>query len=447
MHPLVRLPYGVAGAMSRLAVAVAPARDTKILRALTSRRGLLDRYRAWALASRDKARPLLWVHAPSVGEGLQALPVIQRFRQRRPDAQVVYTFFSPSAERFAQTTGADFFDYLPFDNASDTAEALDILAPTAIVFSKLDVWPVLVAKAVERGVKLGLLSATVPESSKRRSGVALLALRDAYESLDTVGAISPSDAERLLEMGVRSDRMSVTGDTRFDQVLARANSPSDTRDALVTRYRDARPTLVAGSTWPADEKQLLPGWLLARRQLPGARLIIAPHELKPGHLASIEKWARESRLTLSRTSEPTARATEVVLVDEYGILADMYAVGDAAYVGGGFHGDGIHSMLEPAAFGSPVLIGPMHTDNRDAGLLTGGGGAVRCFGPGDICARLLAWFRNPQVLAKASASARRVVETGIGAADRSTELVEGLFNGNGSQGTSAPMEKFERPDE
>lgn len=427
MHPLVRLPYGVAGAMSRFAVAVAPASNTKILKAITSRRGLLDRYRAWASANRDKSRPLLWVHAPSVGEGLQALPVIQRFRAHRPNVQLVYTFFSPSAERFAQTTGADFFDYLPFDNENDTQEALEILAPEAIVFSKLDVWPVLVAGATARGIKLGLLSATVPESSRRRSGLGLLALRDAYESLDVVGAISPSDAERLLEMGVRGDRMTITGDTRYDQVWARANSPSDTRDALVARYRDSRPTLVAGSTWPADEKHLLPGWLLARRQLPGARLIIAPHELTPKHLASIERWAHESSLTLSRTSEPTARATEVVLVDQYGILADMYAVGNAAYVGGGFHGDGMHSMLEPAAFGSPVLVGPRHTDNRDAGLLTGGGGAVRCFGPGDICARLLAWFRNPQVLAKASASARRVVEAGIGAADRSTELVEGLF--------------------
>jgi 3-deoxy-D-manno-octulosonic-acid transferase len=105
----------------------------------------------------------------------------------------------------------------------------------------------------------------------------------------------------------------------------------------------------------------------------------------------------------------------------------MYAVADSAYVGGGFHGAGLHSMLEPAAFGAPVLIGPMHSDNRDASLLVNGGGAVRCPGPGDICARLLAWFRNPGVHQRAAASARRVVEAGLGAADRSLELVEGLM--------------------
>ncbi|MEO5589695.1 MAG: glycosyltransferase N-terminal domain-containing protein, partial [Gemmatimonadaceae bacterium] len=170
MHPLVRLPYAAAGAISRFAVSIAPDRNSKGFRALHARRGLLDRYREWGATHRDRARPLLWVHAPSVGEGLQALPVIQGFRQRHPDAQVVYTFFSPSAERFSATVGADFHDYLPFDQAAASETALDALQPTALVFSKLDVWPLLVEAAAARNVKLGLLSATVPESSSRRSG-------------------------------------------------------------------------------------------------------------------------------------------------------------------------------------------------------------------------------------------------------------------------------------
>ena len=428
MNPIIRIPYGAAGAITRLAVAIAPARDTKLLRAITSRRGLLDRYASWASEHRNHSVPLLWVHAPSVGEGLQALPVVQRFRVRHPDAQIAFTYFSPSAEKFANTVGADFADYLPFDTEANADRALEILKPTAIVFSKLDVWPILVEKASAAGVKTGLLSATVPESSKRLSRVALMALHEAYGLLDTVGAISSADAERLLAMGVRSDRMSVTGDTRYDQVWAKANSSSESRSELVARYKDPRPTLVAGSTWPSDEKRLLPGWGQMRRMLPAARLIIAPHEMTPPKLAAIEKWAAESSLTLSRTSEPTARATEVVLVDQFGLLGDLYALATAAFVGGGFHDAGLHSMLEPAAFGAPVLIGPMHTDNRDAGLLVAGGGAVRCAGPGDISARLQVWFRNPAVLAKASASAKRVVEAGIGAADRSTELVETLLD-------------------
>jgi 3-deoxy-D-manno-octulosonic-acid transferase len=427
MNSLVRFSYGAAGAVSKAAVAFAPRSDRKFFKALASRRGLLERYAAWASTHRDAARPLLWVHAPSVGEGLQALPVIERFRARRPDVQLVFTYFSPSAERFAQTVGADFTDYLPFDTESNAARALDIIRPTAIVFSKLDVWPFLVEHAAARGVKTGLLSATVPESSRRRSALVLMALGDAYASLDLVGAISDGDAARLMQMGVKSDRIAVTGDTRYDQVWAKANRSSDQREALIARFRDDRPTLVAGSTWPSDEKRLFPAWRQVRQMHPNARLIIAPHELTPAKLAAVEKWAASASLSLSRTSEGEARKTDVLLVDQYGILADLYALATAAYVGGGFHDAGLHSMLEPAAFGAPVLVGPMHTDNRDAGLLIGGGGAMRCPGPGDISARLQAWFRSPAVLAKAGASARRVVEAGIGAADRSTELVESLF--------------------
>ena len=427
MHPLVRAPYTAASALARFAVAVAPAKESKFLKALTARRGLVERYQKWAAAGRDTSRPLLWVHAPSVGEGLQALPVIQRFREAHARTQLVYTHFSPSAERFAITVGADFFDYLPFDHFDETAAVVEAIRPTAIVFSKLDVWPNLVENAARRDVKLGLLSATVPESSRRRSGLALLALREAYESLDVVGAISPSDAERLLEMGVRGERLTVTGDTRYDQVWARATAPSAARDVLVERYESTRPTLVAGSTWPSDEERLLPAWLQLRKQIDSVRLIIAPHELSKDHLRSIERWTRENSLSLSRTSESSPNDSDVILVDQYGILGDMYALAHAAYVGGGFHGAGLHSLLEPAAFGAPVLIGPMHTDNRDARLLVNGGGAVRCPGPGDISARLLAWFRNPAVHQRASASAQRVVEAGLGAADRSLELVESIM--------------------
>ena len=427
MHPLVRRSYDAAGALARLAVRFAPQGNAKLLRAVNARRGLLGRYEAWGRSNRDPSRPLLWIHAPSVGEGLQALPVIQRLRSRLPEMQLAYTFFSPSAERFASTTGAAFFDYLPFDTAPDMHRALEALQPTAIVFSKLDVWPLLAAGATMRGTKLGLLSATVPESSGRRSRIALLALRDAYTALDAVGAISPSDAERLLAMGVRGDRMTVTGDTRYDQVWGRATAPNIRRDALVERHRDERLTLVAGSTWPSDEKPLLEAWNRVRRQNDAVRLIIAPHEVSHAHLAGIEKWARASNLSLSRTSDELDRKSDVLLVDQYGILGDLYALADAAYVGGGFHDAGLHSLLEPAAFGAPVLFGPKHTDNRDARLLIAGGGAMRCPGTGDIAARLLAWFSNEKVRRKAGQSARRVVEAGTGAAERSTELVESLL--------------------
>ncbi|HYN83032.1 MAG TPA: glycosyltransferase N-terminal domain-containing protein [Gemmatimonadaceae bacterium] len=427
MNPLARIPYFAAGAVARALAAIPPPGNSKASRALRARRGIRHRYAEWAAESRDPSKPLLWVHAPSVGEGLQALPVIQLFRAAHPGAQIAYTFFSPSAERFAATVGADFHDYLPFDTVGDAALALSALRPTALVFSKLDVWPVLVEQAASRGARLGLMSAAMPASSGRRARAAQLFLRDAFHAMDLVGAVSDSDGANLIGAGVRPDRLRITGDARYDQAWSKAESNSAERAALIGPLRAARFTLVAGSTWPSDELRLLPAWLAVRRALPSVRLIIAPHELSSGHLESVETWALSSGLEYARTGDPAASSADVIVVDRYGILGDLYALADVAYVGGGFRDAGLHSLLEPAAFGAPVIIGPGHADNRDASLLVAAGGAFRCSDSAAITSRMRRWLENPESLTRARTAAREVVQSGLGAADRSVEIVESLM--------------------
>ncbi len=427
MNPLARLPYVAAGAMARALAAVSPPGDSKASRALRARRGIGRRYVEWAAQNRDASKPLLWVHAPSVGEGLQALPVIQLFRSRHPGAQVAYTFFSPSAERFSATVGADFHDYLPFDTVGDADLVLDSLRPTALVFSKLDVWPLLVERAALKGVRLGMISATMPASSGRRSSASQLFVADAYHAMDAVGAVSDDDCAHLVEAGVRPDRVTITGDTRYDQAWAKAELNSAERGALINPLRAPRFTLVAGSTWPSDEEKLLPAWLTVRRSHVDVRLIIAPHELSPKHLEAIEAWARSSGLRFARQGHSAAKAADVIIVDRYGILGDLYALADVAYVGGGFRDAGLHSLLEPAAFGAPVIIGPRHTDNRDARLLEVAGGAFRNSDSGAIANTIIGLIENPNSLTHARTAARETVRAGLGAATRSVELVELLM--------------------
>ena len=113
-----------------------PAGKSKFRRGLSARRGLVDRYVQWAARSRDSARPLVWFHAPSVGEGLQALPVIELLRARRPDVQIAYTFYSPSAEQFAQGIKADFSDFLPFDTVEHTAAIVSAQTPASLLVAR-----------------------------------------------------------------------------------------------------------------------------------------------------------------------------------------------------------------------------------------------------------------------------------------------------------------------
>ena len=425
MNSLLRIPYALAGALAQGLTYIVPEGDSKLQRGFAARRGVLRRYREWSRSNRTPSRPLVWFHAPSVGEGLQALPVIQLLRSRRPTVQIAYTHFSPSAEKFARSTGADFADYLPFDTFRAATVAISALRPSALIFSKLDVWPALTEVANASAVRPGLISATLPESSARRSRIGRHALADAYRSLDRVGAISEDDAVRLREQGIPAERITVTGDTRYDQVWARAHATTPSR---VKALQSSAPTLVAGSTWPADEARLLDAWMQLRKRIPRARLIIAPHELSPEHLRGVSDWANSNHLRIARTSAHVDGESDIVLVDEYGILGDLYALADVAYVGGGFHSAGLHSVLEPAAFGAPVVFGPNHKKSREAGALLQCGGAYVVSSAEELGQRVGELLASKDSRDSSGVAAKTMVERGLGAAERSFQLVTALLD-------------------
>jgi 3-deoxy-D-manno-octulosonic-acid transferase len=428
MHPLLQPAWTLAGWAAELGVALAPAGGGKLARTFALRRGAVARIAAWAAAHRDVKRPLLWMHAPSVGEGLMARPVLELVRTQHPDWQVAYTFFSPSAERFAAAlvpAFADIADVLPFDTRTNADALLRALRPSALCFAKLDVWPMLVERAVARGVRVGLVSASVPERSGRMSPLARASLGDAYRALSVVGAVDDASAKRLTQLGVAADAVRVTGDTRYDQVLARvAAIPAS--GGWRSMFSDERPTVVAGSTWPSDESVLMPAWAVVRVAVPGARLLVAPHEPTTEHLEALERLAGAQGWRVARLGSPDASRADVVLVDRVGVLADLYAVAQVAMVGGGFHDAGLHSVVEPAALGVPVVCGPRDAAARDAVLLAAGGGLCRCASAGELADALLHWLTNAPSRHDAVQANRAVVETQRGAASRSAALVERL---------------------
>ena len=427
MNHALSLAYEGAARLARALSSMVPPSRQKLLATFAERRGVLERFAAF---ERDERRPLLWIHAPSVGEGLQARPVLQLARHERPDLQLAYTYFSPSARSFAAALDVDFHDALPFDTSADMRAALAALAPKALIFSKLDVWPTLAREATRRGTRLGLISATLADSSSRRSALASAVLREAYARLERVGAISADDADRLVALGVPSSRVSVTGDTRYDQVWTRAQGVDRNSPLLAPLIDPERFTLVAGSTWPADEAPLLAAWArVAQRHVAlRPRLIIAPHEPTPAHLAPVESWASGTGLHAGRLGSPSQADAEVIVVDRVGVLGDLYALADVAYVGGGFHAAGLHSVLEPAAFGAPVLFGPRHHASRDAKLLLDADAAVSAGDDIEIERAIGHWLTTADDRRAAGDAAKAVVHRGLGAAERSWALVAQLLS-------------------
>ena len=436
MYGPLRPLYASAVALARAAAALSSASGSgrapsgKLWRSVHARRGIIARWRGRARDVRDLSRPLVWLHAPSVGEGLQARPVAHAIRAALPHVQLAYSFFSPSAERFSASIGADITDYLPFDSAADADALLDALRPSVLVFVKLDVWPVLVERAQRRGVPVMMLSATLAESSGRRGVFSRALLHDAYAALSLVGVIDEEHGERLVELGVPQANIRHTGDTRFDQVWQRAQQV-DRSAPHMTATRSDRPTLVAGSTWPADEAVLLLAWDAVRAAMPSARLIIAPHEPTLTHVEPLFAWARERGYTALGLADAErdggAAGADVVVVDRVGVLGDLYAHADVAFVGGGFHRAGLHSAIEPAAFGAPVLFGPRHQMSREAVLLLGAGGAQSVGSAEECTTALLVWLQGAQARRSAGEQAQAIVARERGATERSVALVRSVL--------------------
>ena len=426
--PATPFPYRALAGLGAALAPLAGLADAKFREGHRGRLGAPARLRLWGEQQRDRGRPLVWFHASSVGEGLQAESVLRELRALVPGAQYAYTHFSPSALALARRVPADVADYLPYDRPAAVQDTLDALAPDLLVFAKLDLWPELATRAAASGAAVAIVAATVSPGSGRLRWPARQLLEAGYRSVTAAGAISADDATRLARLGVPAERIRVLGDPRFDSVAARVRAVAP--DDPLLRFGRGAPTLVAGSTWPRDEEVLLGAFARLRAGRPDARLILVPHEPTPEHLAAVEGAAARARLPAPVRLAAAEGPAPLLLVDRVGVLATLYGAGTTAYVGGGFGRAGLHSVLEPAAWGVPVAFGPNWRESRDARLLLEAG-AAEALRPGpDPAAELLRcwtrWIRDEFGRENQGRRARELVAGGLGAARRSAEMLAGL---------------------
>ncbi len=377
---------------------------------------------SWGVTNRDRARPLLLFHAASAGELRQAEPVIRRLRSRHPGWQVAVSYFSRSGRQVAESLPVDATGLAPWDTSRDVAALLDSLAPTAIVIAKHDLWPALAAAAAVRKIPLMLIAATVRPGSGRLRWPACGILAPAYASVTRIAAVSDDDAARLVTLGCSPDRIHVLGDPRYDGALERIVAAPP-----CTSHPN---TLVAGSTWPADDAVLLAAFRQARQERPDVRLILVPHQPSAAGFRRIAGRAAALGLPAPVRHAAATERDPLIVVDEVGQLAFLYGLGAIAYVGGGFGRAGLHSVLEPAALGLPIVVGPNSEESADAQRLEEARALVR-LSPGRAAAVLEAWWMKWLVdtgsRAAAGIQARAVVEAGRGAADRCAAMVESVL--------------------
>jgi 3-deoxy-D-manno-octulosonic-acid transferase len=336
----------------------------KLKLTLRARRGLKRRWLEKATAI--KSAPI-WFHVSSVGEYEQAKPVTAALGERCPDIPVAMTFLSPSGYNYAlkketaKDTNIKFLEYLPLDFTWNARFCLALLKPRLLVFVKFDLWPNLIWKAKDEGIPVILMDGTLSETSYRFSSIGRSFYQSVYMDIDNILAISSADARRFEISVPRHGSLTVSGDTRFDRVAQRRRQLTN-----LPIGKGSITNIIAGSTWPPDEERILPALERLFRERKNLRVIIAPHEPTDKRVSELSIWAQSQGVHAERFSELKHDSlARVIIVDIVGVLAELYRIGDIAYVGGSFS-SGVHSVIEPAIMAIPILIGPVHKNSHEA---------------------------------------------------------------------------------
>ncbi|MBX3022220.1 MAG: hypothetical protein KF799_11150 [Bdellovibrionales bacterium] len=298
--------------------------------------------------------PPIWIHASS-GEFEYAKPVIRELKQTHPEIPIVVTYFSPTfALGVENFPGVDFALPLPLDLPGPCANFLKKVKPRALLIARTDFWPEMLSQARARGIPIQVFSYT--QKQKRLSWLTRFRLN----LTDQVDCVSQEDQRNIEPLKVRA-RLTVLGDTRYDQVRFRLDHPKE----LPAVLKPTRPCLVAGSTWPQDEDILLTGLrsLLNEKRL---QMILVPHEPDPSHISDLKSQLEQRGLSYALYSEQRHwEDKDVLLVDRVGVLAELYLWADFAFIGGSFRRN-VHSVMESLGAGCVTIVGPKHTNNREA---------------------------------------------------------------------------------
>lgn len=300
--------------------------------------------------------PCILIHAAS-GEIEYAKPVIRAIRKRWPQFRVVVSYYSPSAKKLHKGFEAHEIVPLPFDRPRLVQSFLDLYKPQAVLIARSDVWPEFVHQCQERGIHTVLFSATASAAGPLEEWFGRSLKAFTLSKLTLVTCVSEEDATSFRKL--TNTPVLVQGDTRYEQVLERLKNA---RVLPVEKQTvPAKKIAVLGSTWPEDDEVFLS---VADREK-RIRWIWAPHEVNEDKIKNLSEKLTQSGLKVQRFSKTGTWDADVLLVDQIGVLAELYSWGDFAFVGGSFKKK-VHSVMEPLAAGLPVIVGPHHRNNREA---------------------------------------------------------------------------------
>jgi len=385
----------------------------RLKQGVAGREGLFEKLEAFR---KKHPSPLVWFHVASLGEYEQAKPVIAAFKEKFPFWAVTVSFFSPSGYEQAikkKQLWVDYITYIPTDTPFHAKRFVKILSPDMAVFIKYDLWANHIGELKKQGVPLFLVAAAFRTEHIyfKWYGGFFRNLLYQFDHIFTQNSLS----KELLEK-INCTRVSVTGDPRFDNVARISTQPKSFPEV---KQGITAPVMVLGSVWQEDMDLLIP-WI---NQAENMQFILAPHDI---HGPTIRRWENSIEKPCVRYSEYIQNQTgwQVLIIDNIGMLSSLYQFGQWAYVGGAF-GKGLHNILEPLAFGIPVLFGELKQVSRfpEAGISE----AYGCGFPVKnkaMLAETMARLMLPAAYQEACKAAKSLLHANLGSAAKTIDTIK-----------------------
>lgn len=318
-------------------------------------RGRKDIFKHINEALKENDKPLVWVHAASLGEFEQGRPIIEALKEKHPEYGILLTFFSPSGYEVRKDYDlADFVFYLPLDTPQNAKRFLELVPVRLAVFIKYEYWYNYLKAIRQKEIPIVFVSAIFRANQPFFKFYGSWFLKH-LKQVNWFFVQNQKSFDLLKEAGI--SKASLAGDTRFDRVADIAKKAN--ANTLIEQFKGESKLLLAGSSWPEDEALIYP--LL--QKIPELKIVFAPHQIDEKHIQSIEKNCEGKALRYSQATQENKK--QVLIIDNYGLLSSLYRYADFTFIGGGF-GAGIHNTLEAATFGMPVFIGPKYEKFQEA---------------------------------------------------------------------------------
>lgn len=368
----------------------------------------------------DKAKAgnqVVWMHCASLGEFEQGRPVLESVKSQYPNALIILTFFSPSGYEVQKNyQGADHVFYLPLDSADNAKKFIDAINPTLVLWVKYEYWFYYLTELKKRGIPVLLISGIFRKEQPffKWYGGLWKKILGAFTHFFMQNEAS---VQLLSSVGI-TQNVTVSGDTRFDRVIAIAEKFEPVPG--IEQFCGDSKVIVAGSTWEDDEAELV-HYVKANAHI---KFIIAPHEIGQDNLKEVQTaFPNAIFYSALQHLQEKGIATNCLIIDNIGMLSRLYKYADITYVGGGF-GEGLHNILEAAVYGKPVLFGPDYDKYAEAVDLVACGAAIPINNAIELEEELTYLLTNADELSAASAEATNYVYAKKGATEKISQFIQ-----------------------